>query len=448
VDVLRALAALAVLFHHIPPYHFPSLDEPFDFRTLALLPLKLGHPGVPLFLVLSGFCIHLTTAGRIARKQDIPFDWCRFWQRRIFRLYPPYLVAILWSLGVYAIVRQMGRLEAIPQIQRLGAMPWDLLTHLLLVHNLFQDYCFRLGNGPFWTLGLEEQLYALYAVLLFLRFRCSWKHTMGWILAVNLVWMAIVTVGPFCPDPIGTFFREKVYKGPLAPGQFAFWPFAFWFCWSLGAWAAEAHQKAIRLPKFCYSYGVSIAVVVLALLLDREILGKNLHRLLGVGVHPDTIAQFVLLTSMIEKTLFGIAFFIILNRWVAAETAGNFSSAWARVLCPIGIMSYSLYLIHYPLLHLAEACFRWDESFSGLLLRFTLYPPAILALSGLFFLGVERHFLRRPPRPAAEASNAEPSKPPLVFDVVLAGRGRSDRLFPQILADAEHRASCDDRERK
>ena len=61
IDVLRGVAALAVLLHHIP--HQAQDISPRLARYL-FLPFDFGYVGVSLFLVLSGFCIHL--AGAVA----------------------------------------------------------------------------------------------------------------------------------------------------------------------------------------------------------------------------------------------------------------------------------------------------------------------------------------------------------------------------------------------
>ena len=72
VDVLRALAALAVLLHHVS---FGADDLPGPARTLLSVPVKLGRLGVPLFLVLSGFCIHLSAARGLNRGEGVRPQW-------------------------------------------------------------------------------------------------------------------------------------------------------------------------------------------------------------------------------------------------------------------------------------------------------------------------------------------------------------------------------------
>src|SRR5262245_37320632 len=87
IDALRGLAALAVVLTHMPR----QTHGEFDWLFFAFLPLDFGTLGVPLFIVLSGFCIHLATAQRAATGGRARVKWGQFWKRRLVRLYPPYV---------------------------------------------------------------------------------------------------------------------------------------------------------------------------------------------------------------------------------------------------------------------------------------------------------------------------------------------------------------------
>src|SRR5687768_13835680 len=166
IDALRGIAALAVVITHIPREHQGSFDGTF----LALLPMDFGTLGVPLFLVISGFCIHLAVARRARQDQKASVDWAQFWKRRFYRLYPPYLAAIAFSMAAYLLVSTFGRIR--PGLEM--DSPWiDLASHLLLIQNILPAFSDGLFNPAFWTLALEEQLYALFALLLILRRRKS-----------------------------------------------------------------------------------------------------------------------------------------------------------------------------------------------------------------------------------------------------------------------------------
>ncbi|MDQ2772566.1 MAG: acyltransferase family protein, partial [Bacteroidota bacterium] len=151
IDVLRGIAILLVFSYHALLVVFGDF-EVLDFTpwwlwvnfghysparlALALTPGGMGTQGVTLFLVISGFLIHW---GYL--KSGASFRAGEFFSRRFWRIYPPYLVALLlfgFTLGFGG-----GR---------------SLLAHLTLTHNL-SDQTFATINPSFWSLALEAQLY-------------------------------------------------------------------------------------------------------------------------------------------------------------------------------------------------------------------------------------------------------------------------------------------------
>lgn len=93
LDGLRGLAALVVVFRHA----FNAMAVPSDVRmALAQSPLAVllnGQGAVQLFFVLSGFVL----AGSLARSAERA-PWPQFLVRRVFRIHPPYGVAVLLAL--------------------------------------------------------------------------------------------------------------------------------------------------------------------------------------------------------------------------------------------------------------------------------------------------------------------------------------------------------------
>ena len=97
LDHIRGFAILSVFVYHCfgAAFHFSKLNWNGwfpDFHTrgsFLALPFTFGWAGVPIFFVVSGFCIHLSHR-RSSRK-----DMATFFTRRFFRIYLPYLVALL-----------------------------------------------------------------------------------------------------------------------------------------------------------------------------------------------------------------------------------------------------------------------------------------------------------------------------------------------------------------
>src|SRR5579884_2573391 len=82
VDALRGIAALAVVLCHATG----SLPPSGHWLSAVRAVLVEGHQGVPLFFVISGFCIHLTRARALAQKTAGAPGFFAFWRRRFYRL--------------------------------------------------------------------------------------------------------------------------------------------------------------------------------------------------------------------------------------------------------------------------------------------------------------------------------------------------------------------------
>ena len=183
IDLLRGVAALSVVAFHATRGNL-YLNSARDAPWLVALgvPAAMGFSGVYLFFVISGFCIHLTWARRRAEGQEPTIDFLAFWRRRIWRLYPPYFVALSLFLLLLWI-------EGAPFFRTQRAA-WDVGLHLFLVQNVDPSSSGSI-NSVFWTLAVEEQLYLAYFLLLALRRRLGWSATLGICLAARVGWFGL-----------------------------------------------------------------------------------------------------------------------------------------------------------------------------------------------------------------------------------------------------------------
>jgi len=150
LDGVRAIAVILVLTYHINRVSGDNLWSMTDY-PLASSVSTAGSSGVLLFFVLSGFLLFLPYAKSLLF--DNPWPSARsFYLRRAFRIIPAYYV----SLFLIILLLQ-------PQYLR-----WDHLQNLLLFLTFFMDSTketFRVINGPYWTLAIEWQFYMLLPLL-------------------------------------------------------------------------------------------------------------------------------------------------------------------------------------------------------------------------------------------------------------------------------------------
>ncbi len=373
IDVLRGIAILGVILMHLPH------DAPGGYRLnpwfFPAWLMDFGYLGVHLFVLISGFCIHRRAA--IERKNSGQWNvsWGSFWLRRFWRLYPPYILAIALSILAAKFLHDRAPSGAEPSAA-------DLLTHGMMIHNLFREFATSLGNGAFWSLGMEEQLYALYALLLFLLRRFGHFTALSAVFCVTLIWRAF---WPVIPEPI-------VGEG-LTLGKWYLWPFMFWLHWTLGAIAAEYYFRNLTLPSTVTSTRTMYSFLCLGLILNRNTF--QLFASTGLGsrlrVFLDT-PQTQIISSLGEIGI-AVGLFCLLIMSLKWESTGVFEGSIGKGTAFLGRVSYSLYLTHVPILfvleqHLPMTGFRLEWP-----IRTAVYLTVCVVAGLLYYHVVERWFL-------------------------------------------------------
>ena len=376
IDLWRGLAALAVLAVHAPHHDYSGWRDNWLFPLAELA--DYGYLGVPVFVVISGFCIHRRAALRAAAGEPGRPGWGRFWKRRFWRLYPTYLAAIVLSLALAPLHGRYAWDEA-------GV---DSAVHLLMVHNLTDEYAAGLANPPFWSLGMEEQLYLLYVPLL-----------AGFaLLGGRAVWLAgAVTVGWRTASASG--FLQPV--GPI--GSYHNWPFYFWLHWALGAAAVDAWAGNRTLPTWSSSLKVAAGLALFGIFANRHwIEFLDASRWSGARWLGPLVRHRWQITAVCDLS-FAVAFWCVLNRGLAWERSGGVGRlagvgrAAVGGLASVGLVSYSVYLAHMPVFDLLGRWVDWGDAgtHEGLwVVRYLAFLAAGLAAGWALYWTVERHSVR------------------------------------------------------
>jgi len=377
IDCLRASAALAVCIGHgIVSGRWTEIQSSWFQATCQVL-TTIGSLGVPLFFVISGFCIHLTYAR--ARRAGQPawphFRFASFWKRRLWRLYPTYFVVLCASMLLLTVlyVRNPGNPQTFdyPDPKPLW-MTWDFLAHAAMAHGFFPVFDKAGGNPPFWTLAREEYLYALYPVLLLSR---RWAGV--WVTA------AVIFIA-------GAYAQAHVNMVSAALPKFGENLLSYWILWTLGVVAAEAYVGDIRVPWILRSFWAAALWAAAAV------------------YYPST--RVVDLYPRLDIALYGVSFLALINWGVAREARVGPSRLRAiTALAEIGTMSYSLYLVHSPVQEITMGVAGRLGTFDTpamYLLRVAGLVVSSLIVGRLLFVAFESRFLYARHEPEVEPDAA------------------------------------------
>jgi peptidoglycan/LPS O-acetylase OafA/YrhL len=391
IDSLRALAALAVVVVHsfeifglgLPDVGNPTggLQEGVLAHTIIFTLFdwifRLGGIAVPVFIVLSGYSLMIPVARspqtlRTAKQLGV------FFYRRARRIVPPFYAAMVFSLLIIALVPGMGTINGVywdRAIRDLDAM--NIVAHLLLIHNL-NDAWINAINPPFWSLAVEWQIYFLFPLMVIL-----WRR-LG--LLVLLVTTAVYGISGLYLDVLLLPFTHTHFVLLFAMGMGG-------AAISFGAGSFES-QLRDRLP-----WGWLTALGFLAYTANH--LGKQA---LGLPL-PD---------SWIPEIIMGAAIVALTVHTTKSQLDGVDSAADRAlshpVLTSMGAFSYSLYLVHMPILAMLAVLTRSLalSTTASYMVIFMVGIPLSIVVSYGFHVIFERPFMNMP-SPAAKAAKAAAS---------------------------------------
>lgn len=328
LEGLRGLAAIVVTLQHIF-YHTAGGAALSGWQANVAAVLSWLFPGraaVSVFIVLSGYLL-MRPVMRQGTGQ-IPDGTGSYLRRRGRRILPPYYAALTISIALMAAIPLLRQpisnewADAVRPGTPLGTK--NILAHLLLVHNLSYKWASRI-DPPMWTIATEWQIYFLFPLILLPVWR---RLGSGGSIVVGLA------LG------LGLFFvtGRGHAAAPWFLGLFAF---------GNAAAAREARGKFTVRERRIFGWLAAICFAIYAVITFQCAFG--MLRCLTVeglnGLWPYNW-EFDLLTGIAAASFLVFA--------AASKASGQphrlvkwLSSRW---LVRTGVASYTLYLIHDPIL--------------------------------------------------------------------------------------------------
>jgi peptidoglycan/LPS O-acetylase OafA/YrhL len=234
LDVLRFLAAAAVVAFHFTARDSPAWDGPVPQEFASIGPwTSYGRLGVALFFVISGFVILMSSWGR-----DIP----HFVASRVGRLYPAYWVSVVVSAGVVFLWPEN------PAFFGLDITTSDAVLNLTMVQTAFGAPDL---DGVYWTLWYEARFYLLIALLML-----AGGLTRTRVLAFATLWPIAGAVAGTTASPLLTTLLMPDYAAFFAGGMLLYLLYREGHDW--GVWMLVALQCAIALHFSMKMFGPSL----------------------------------------------------------------------------------------------------------------------------------------------------------------------------------------------
>ena len=309
LEGMRGIAALYVVLHHCYLLSFPGF--PVNTGPVWTGWLLYGHFAVVVFIVLSGFSLAVSPS-----RNGWQLGSSRaFAERRAWRVLPPYWAAVVISLILSSIVPQPG--DGVPTAR-------SVWVYGLLLQDIVGAPS---PNGALWSIAVEAQLYALFPFLLLMLRRAGASVMIATVLA------PVMLIG--------------------------------WFAGSVPL----VHMLLRLTPQFAVLFAVGVAA---ARLLDREDRLRHLPWVaLIAGIAP--MAAIVYFGSeWTMRNLFwvdlalGPASGVLLACVAKGRPRLLVAALESRPVRGLGVFSYSLYLIHAPIVVFLYALIVAPISESGL----------------------------------------------------------------------------------
>ena len=335
MDLLRAVASQAIVWHHLA-FYGPLSDSAHEVATSLIDGLaEHARLAVQVFFVVSGY---LTAISLIGREPARLRDFVRVITERYRRIGLPYLGAIVLAICANEIARAWMTHSSISG--RPSAL--SLLAHVFLVHDLVGAEPLSAG---IWYLAIDLQLVALVAFVFLLSAQLMPKRDLG------------ITLG-------------RVLLG------------------SLGVLSLFFFNRHPDLDRVCIyfmgSYGLGLVLAwVQARLIDRAFFwGYALLLIVAVAVDFRSRLLVALATGLVV---------------MAAQHFG-WISEWprSRAVRFLAGISYSLFLVHFPVSLVVNAF--WSSHvprtpWLSLLGMITAYSLSMV-MAVIFHFGVERRVVR------------------------------------------------------
>ena len=336
IDGLRAVAVLSVVAYHA----FPDW-------------LHGGFVGVDIFFVISGYLISGIVFGSLQRDG---FSFSEFYIHRVKRLFPALILVLLASYGAGWLLLLPGEFSSLG-LNIVGSAGFIANLVLWAESGYFDSAAASKPLLHLWSLGIEEQFYLFWPLLLYLGWR--WRCNLLWLILLILAASFLGNIWKIGSEPIAVFYLPLTRFWELLAGSLLA-HFAFKY---------QGSDQAVGSVITAHFNNLKAALGLTLIVFSVVGLRQNFAYPGGWAVLP-----------------VGGAFLLIAagpTAWLNRRLLANPVLVW------FGLISYPLYLWHWPLL---SFLYIIKSGNSSLLLR------CAAVLLGIVLAWLTWRFVERPIR--------------------------------------------------
>lgn len=335
IDGLRAIAVLSVIVFHFKENLLPG-----------------GFLGVDIFFVISGYLITSLIIKEL--KLSKKFSFGNFFLRRARRILPAMLFVIFVTIVVSYFFLLPSEFNELINSAFFGIF----FSSNFYFNNIDQSYWSNLSSTKpllnLWSLSLEEQFYLIFPLILVIVYKNSKNYLLTLltsIFTISFLWSLIYNIGTHT----SSFYLLHARIWEFIPGSL------------LAIYQDRLNYYFKYLNKYVFTIlGVLIFVIILFFFnkIDMNIIFFNLLAVSGTCL-------LILFTNP------GSFFFNILSN---------------KLLVFVGLISYSLYLIHYPLIIIYRSFYYQLEHANNNIYEEITIIVILFSLSVFSYLFIEKTF--------------------------------------------------------
>jgi len=158
IDLLKVLAALLIILHHLSSYGQMAIDARMILPSLMTWLFEYGRYAVQIFLVMAGY-LATQSLIRISRGTSNSQHLLRIIINRYLRLFAPYVAALLFTIACAWVARLWVNDEYVGQTETLA----QFVAHLFFLQGILGLDSISAGV---WYVAIDWQLYSVLAILL------------------------------------------------------------------------------------------------------------------------------------------------------------------------------------------------------------------------------------------------------------------------------------------